>query len=439
MIEIRKPDTTLMSILPPVDLCPDITYIPSQYALQFEHNGKQYAFNNLTKQCIEGELPKEARAGEGYDDLITAQFLVPDDRDECAYYNSISALFRIFRRRKGEHGYIILPTLACNARCTYCYEAGMETVTMKPDTVEQTIRYIISSHAEKEVHIVWFGGEPLLGEKIIDRISEGLMEAGVPFKSVMISNGSLITPAIIEKMTGLWHLYRIQITMDGNESDYITRKCYYKEDDQYHLVMRAIDRMSEKGIRVQVRCNVDEQNWDGLPALLRDMNAYIHHRENVYVYLAPLYQIRESERAMSFWEKVSAAYPMIESAGFQVKRMMGVGSTFRVNTCIADSGGVVICPDGVLSPCEHLQQKAGFGDVWHGVMDESRRHEFCRVDRIREKCRSCPYLPDCTGFAGCPIHDSHCRELHELMAIDSLKRMVEHEEVGITDGDDFIC
>lgn len=82
MIEIRKPDTTLMSILPPVDLRPDITYIPSQYALQFEHNGKQYAFNNLTKQCIEGELPKEAGAGEGYDDLITAHFLVPDDRDE---------------------------------------------------------------------------------------------------------------------------------------------------------------------------------------------------------------------------------------------------------------------------------------------------------------------------------------------------------------------
>ena len=206
-----------MSILPPVDLCPDITYIPSQYALQFEHNGKQYAFNNLTKQCIEGELPKEARAGEGYDDLITAQFLVPDDRDECAYYNSISALLRIFRRRKGEHGYIILPTSACNARCTYCYEAGMEPVTMTPDTVEQTIRYIISSHAEKEVHIVWFGGEPLLGEKIIDRISEGLMEAGVPFKSVMISNGSLITPQIIEKMTGPWHLDRIQISMDGDE------------------------------------------------------------------------------------------------------------------------------------------------------------------------------------------------------------------------------
>ena len=254
----------------------------------------------------------------------------------------------------------------------------------------------------------------------------------------MISNGSLITPEIIEKMVGLWHLDRIQISMDGDEDDYISRKRYYKEDDQYHFVMRAIDRMSEKGIRVQVRCNIDEYNRDGLPNLLKDMNAIINHRENVRVYLAPLYQIRESERAMPFWQKVLDAYSMIESAGFRVKKMMGVGSAFRVNACIADSG-VVICPDGVLSPCEHLQQKAGFGDVWRGVTDESGRHEFCRVDRIREKCRSCPFLPDCTGFSGCPIHDSHCRGLHELMAIDSLKRMVENEEFAITDGDDFLC
>lgn len=45
----------------------------------------------------------------------------------------------------------------------------------------------------------------------------------------MISNGSLITPLIIEKMTGLWHLERIQITMDVIEipSEYalVTEAC----------------------------------------------------------------------------------------------------------------------------------------------------------------------------------------------------------------------
>ena len=94
MIVIRKTDATIARVLPTISVRPDVLYIPSQFALPFEHNGKRYCFNNLTKQCIEGELPKEARAGEGYDDLITAHFLVPDDRDECAYYNSISAAFR---------------------------------------------------------------------------------------------------------------------------------------------------------------------------------------------------------------------------------------------------------------------------------------------------------------------------------------------------------
>ena len=93
----------------------------------------------------------------------------------------------------------------------------MKATTMTPETVEQTIRYIISSHAEEKVKIVWFGGEPLLGERIIDRISEGLTEADLPFKSTMISNGNLITSEIIEKMVGPWHLDRIQISMDGDE------------------------------------------------------------------------------------------------------------------------------------------------------------------------------------------------------------------------------
>ena len=110
MIEIRKPDDTLAKLLPPVVPRPEITYILSQYALPFEHGGKRYVFHNLTKQCIEGALPVSAKAGEGYDDLIMAQFLVPENKDECAYYNQISALMRAYSKKKGVRGYTILPT-----------------------------------------------------------------------------------------------------------------------------------------------------------------------------------------------------------------------------------------------------------------------------------------------------------------------------------------
>ena len=262
MNEIQKPDKNLIKILPKVNVSDENIYVPSQYVISFDHNGKNYLFNNLTKHIVEGTLPSSAKAGEGYDDLIMAMFLVPEEKDECLYYNSISNLMRTFSYKKGIRSYTILPTLGCNAKCIYCYEEGMKQVTMTPEIVEQTIKYIIDTHEKGDVKLAWFGGEPLLGEKTIDRICEGLVSAGLNYTSTMISNGSLITSKLIDKMKVKWNLKRIQISMDGYETDYKYRKNYYEYQDYYHTVMESISQLSEKGIHVSIRCNVDENNWE---------------------------------------------------------------------------------------------------------------------------------------------------------------------------------
>ncbi len=432
---IFRPDALPEKLILPQALKSGVTYKRSQFVLPFEHNGKQYAFNMLTRECIEGDVPDTAKAGEGQDDLIRAMFLVPEGKDESAYYVSVSSMIRMYAKKKGISAYTILPTLACNARCVYCYEEGRPQVTMTPETVKQTIRYIRDTHEGQEVTLHWFGGEPLLCVDIIDEICEGLKEAGVPYKSAMISNGSLITDEVIEKMKGLWNLKRIQISMDGAEADYIARKRYYKDQDHYHTVMRTISKLSEAGIAVAVRCNVDNKNWEGIPQYMEDMKRYIANKEHVSVYFSPLMDVRADQDDLTFWKNTIAARDLIVNAGFRPLAYMGLRRKYRVNHCMADGGSVVIGPDGSLFPCEHCPAESRFGDVFHGVTDEKAKTEFCRTDRVREKCRTCTFLPECTSFAACPWTDAHCKEAHEMNILDSLKRLVE-DNSGIENPDE---
>ena len=425
---INKPDQSLANLLPPARPQPGLRYVPSQFTFPFEDGGRQYVFNTLTKQLLEGTLPESAVAGEGCDELIAAQFLVPEGKDECALYHSISALIRMYHRKKGYRGYTILPTLACNARCVYCYEEGMQPVTMTPETVEQVIRFIMDTYEDKKVRMTWFGGEPLLCTDVIDRVCASLREAGLSYSSTMISNGSLITPEIIEKMKGPWQLRRIQISMDGAEEDYIRRKCYYTYHDEYHKVMEAVDLVAGAGIPVTIRCNVEEDNWAGIPRFLEDLSAAVTHKEKVGVYFSPLFQVRVGPDDLPMWEKVLSAKELIRAAGFRASAFKQMKLRFRSNYCMADGNGVVIAPDGSLYPCEHCPPEARYGDVWNGTTDEAARTRFRRSDITLEKCRDCPFLPDCTGFVSCPQHDTHCREVHHMMALDTLRQFLNKKK-----------
>lgn len=429
MIEIREQDGALRKLLPPIKPRPDTIYVPSQFALPFDCDGRMYVYQTLTKQCLQAELPPSARAGEGFDALIERRFLVPEGKDECAEYQGISAMMRAFRQKKGIPSYTILPTFGCNARCVYCYEEGTKPIAMTPETVEQTLRFILDTRADGEVDLTWFGGEPLLRPDVIDRVCEGLREAGVGYRSRMVSNGSLITSEIVEKMKTGWNLKEIQVSMDGAEDDYRRRKCYCADSDQYHRVIESVSRMSEAGISVTIRCNVDGDNWPGVPAFLEDLKNGVAHKENVRLYFRPLYAVCGSDDSLAMWEKIRDARPMIESAGFQPTSLFKLSRTFRVHYCLSDNNCAVITPDGSLYACECFPPASRYGDIWNGATDEQARQAFCRTDVIREKCRKCTFLPECTGFSNCPVYHKHCRGVQELTALDALRRMVRNRDV----------
>ena len=430
MRELHPQDELLRRLLPAQRPVPGVTYVPSRFLLPFEQGGRRYLFHTLTKQCLEAELPREAAAGAGYDPLIAGYFLVPRDKDESAFYGEIAALIRTWRRQKGLLTFTVLPTFRCNARCVYCYEEGFVQTSMTPETVDRTAEFILRHRRGDRVELRWFGGEPLLRPDIIDRICGRLAQAGVEYVSAMTSNGSLITPEIIEKMTGPWRLNRIQISMDGARADYDARKRYCACPDAYDRVMEAVSKLSLAGIATVIRCNVDGENWPRIPEFLADLSAGISHKEHVSLYFSPLNGVRMGEGDLDLWMKILALRPRIEEAGFRPSGIYSLDGRLRSNHCMADGSGVVIAPDGGLYPCEHCPPAARYGDVARGITDPAAREEFCRADRIREKCRRCPFLPQCTGFASCPVQDTHCREVWEAFATDALRRMAAGKKEG---------
>lgn len=434
---------------------PDCVYRWSVYTIPFTHREKHYLYNNFTKLCYlvgEGEFDESPEARFASEDiagdkrleaLVEGQFLIPENSDETAAYEGFVTVARTLQMKP--HGYstfTMLPTTACNARCFYCFEEGMKFVTMSDETVERTLEFIKSTrNPDLPVKLGWFGGEPLVGERIIDRISDGLREADIPFASSMVTNGSLITEKTVEKMLGGWNLKSVQITLDGVEEEYNRRKNYItKYDSAYFHILSRIALLTENGIRVNIRVNVDENNIGGVTDMAKEVLSFLTRPELVTFHLFPLFDIHVFTDDLEIWKKCFEVEEQMEELGCKIALIYSV-SKARTSFCMADSpnSSVVIAPDGKLYPCENISSIGCLGDITNGVTNAELKKSLLVPEKAGELCRGCFSLPNCTTFSRCENRSPSCR----FYSRKRLERALAHrlddpqEAVKAEDGEDF--
>ncbi|MBR4749110.1 MAG: radical SAM protein [Abditibacteriota bacterium] len=434
MRQIWKQDPQVLSVLRAAPLRPGRTYRWSQYALSFEEGGAGYLCSFLTRECLACGLEpgdrrfaaEEIAGNKDLSYLAENRFLVPEDADEYKTYEGLLRILRALDRPEGLTGCTILPTLKCNARCVYCYEAGREETSMSPDTADHTAAYILQ-HARRSapVRLHWFGGEPLLRPDIIDRICQRLREEGLEYHSAMTSNGSLITEELADRLVRDWRLESIQIALDGPEEEYIRRKAYPRYRDYYRAVPRSAAALAARGVRVTLRINTDRGNAASIPEFLRELSDLIPDKTGVKIYFCVLNEERARPEAREVWDRIFEADSLIERYGFlpDYNRRLHRFKTFN---CMADNTGrsVLIAPDGLLYSCEMCLPGTSFGNVWEGVTDRALFDRLSRPEPAPDKCRSCPLLPECTPFTGCPVRDYDCFGLTKRHLIRSLKLSV---------------
>ena len=273
---INQGDEKVIKIVKKKHLDPDAEYRVSLFTYPYSENGRYLIHNTLTLETAElsetewkafeqiriGPVSAEYLADNGLEQLVLSRYIVETDYDEVKQYKDLIFILKtMFGGKKGLKTYIIFPTTGCNARCTYCYEEGYAVKNMTVETADRLVDYICETRHDDTVRLKWFGGEPLAGVNIIRHICTSLKERGIPYKSGMITNASLVTKELAHEAKELWNLEKVQVSLDGARVDYEERKRYYApEKYNYDTVIKAIHYLADEGIRVLFRVNYDGDN-----------------------------------------------------------------------------------------------------------------------------------------------------------------------------------
>lgn len=169
---------------------------------------KIYIFNNMTKEvCVLNNSEFEQFSKLNLDDknvleLAKRWFIVPENFNEVKTFDQIRDLYLSIRNAESDdsmNSFTIVPTTDCNARCFYCYENDCKKYSMNEKTAHDVASFIKRNIHSDKAQLRLFGGEPLVGAKIIDIICQDLLDADIKIVSDIISNGYLFGDAMVKK------------------------------------------------------------------------------------------------------------------------------------------------------------------------------------------------------------------------------------------------
>lgn len=359
------------------------------------------------------------------DGLIPGGFLLADEVDELKIlkftYNSNKYDRRLL-------GLTIAPTLHCNFSCSYCYEQSDENHTgpnglpsFMPEAVQQELLRFIKDAAgtAKELAVTWYGGEPLLADKIIFGLSEKIIaiaeENKLSYSAGMITNGYLIAGdrAIVTKLKDNKIKY-FQITLDGPPSVHNRRRMLKNSNaPTFDRIMEGIKLLRTNEMEVSLRINVDRSNAEAALELLdilesnnlEDISIHLGH---VHADTAGCKSIEKSCATMEEFTQLNQHFrETLRLRGF--KAGMTPYYPHIAQACIANRKNFfVVDPDGGMYKCwsEIGNKSAYVGNVadfkqsrdWNEWLREVRWLTWEPFEY--SDCLDCKVLPICMSGCG---------------------------------------
>ena len=317
-------------------------------------------------------------------------------------YSALEASARI--AATGKVDITICPTMGCNFDCPYCFEDHRNSKMSEEvqNDIVALAQRMISIASVKNLHITWFGGEPLLCSDIIESLTERLMPLG-GYTAGIVTNGYLLTQDKVDLLERC-RIKTAQITIDGIGKTHNSTRHLANGGATFD---RIISNLRNKiPFRVLVRHNVHDGNKKDVDKL-KDLIEQIAREtgNNITYYPSPVSKNGASIRRGS--QIVSLCHEdEVEISIMQKKLKAGKGTYCGAHNLLSvgidDKGNLFKCWESV----DKTYLSFGSDKDWNPrnpiatAKNPDNLTMFLNTACPIPECKGCIWLPLCTG--GCP-------------------------------------
>lgn len=309
----------------------------------------------------------------------------------------------------------IMVSSICNLNCIYCYanggNYGYKEEIMRYEVADKIIEFIkknISSISE----IDFFGGEPIIGYKIIMYICDKLKEENLKLNYTMVSNLTILPEEFILYIKR----YNISITvsLDGPKeiTDYL-RIPKSGSDSTYEKVKNNIERLEKNDIKIKlIECTYG--NLHRKTGWTKEKIKIFFERkfEGYSIAICDEFQGEKME-----YERVEAEENFIDDKNYELNEKKAIYAWYQgikgFNICEAGFINITFMTNGDVYPCQIFikDKKWKIGNIMLNNLPEDLNKSLVirkikKEIEMKTECRDCIARISCKQCLGRIIYNS---------------------------------